>query len=114
MANNRQAPEFLQDLLDNVKSVLQRRGIDASLAGDIAYEIAKEQRMIWRGQVVYFPSTDPEELSKRDQEIWDKFNGSNHSELVTEFKVSLQHVYRIIKIMRIKETSKRQGSLLID
>lgn len=107
-----QAPQFLADLTDNVKNVLQKSGLTPETAHDLAYEITKEQRMMWRGQTVYFPSTDPEELSRRDQEIWDRYNGSNHAELVSAFQVSKQHIYRIVKIMRAKETSKRQGSLL--
>ena len=106
-----QAAQFLSDLTDNIKNILLKREFTTQEAHELAYSIAKEQRMMWGGQVVYFPIKDPEELSRRDQEIYAKFNGENHSELAYTNKVSIQHIYRIIKLMRSKDLAKRQARL---
>jgi Mor family transcriptional regulator len=65
----------------------------------------------WGGQLIYFPKGMFRRLSDRDHKIYAAFNGTNHDDLVREFGVSLQHVYRIIKAVHAGEIAARQGGL---
>ncbi|MBG4648123.1 hypothetical protein I5F68_30295 [Pseudomonas aeruginosa] len=62
----------------------------------------------WGGQNIYFPMGLSIKLSRRDRQIYDKFNGHNQSDLAREFGVSLQWVYKIIKAVRKEEIARRQ------
>jgi len=63
----------------------------------------------WGGQQVYFPLGIREELSARDQQIYDEFNGTNQSDLARKYKVSVQWVYKIIERVRMADIAKRQS-----
>lgn len=47
-------------------------------------------------------------LSRRDRQIYDEFNETNHSELARKYAVSLQWIYMIVKAVRKDEKARRQ------
>lgn len=108
------APEFLADLLDHATAILVDAGIDADIAARVAEELSDRMRKHWGGQQIYFPMGMCLELSERDLQIWHEFNGTNHASLARKHRVSLQHIYRIIRAVRSQEVALRQKSLPID
>ena len=94
---NGEYPELLADLADQVTSRLCDRGMTADDAKVIGRAVAEHVRKHWGGMLLYIPNGRAHELSQRDEEIWTRFDGKNHHELVREFKLSEQQIYQIIK-----------------
>lgn len=92
-----QYPELLSDLADQVTSRLCDRGVTTQDAKVIGRDVAEHVRKHWGGQLVYVPIGKAHELSQRDEEIWNRFDGKNHQELVREFRLSEQQIYQIVK-----------------
>ena len=105
------APEFLADLMDHTKSVLIQNGIKIDKATIISREVSKKMCEAWGGQLIYFPYWLREELDERDLKIYDEFNGDNHEELSKKYTLSVQAIYRIIKVVRQSEIDRRQIAL---
>ncbi len=108
-------PELLVDLAQHVAFALtELLGIDQERAEHAGREIANRMAAHWGGQNIYFPMGLSYKLSQRDQQIFDEFNGINHSELARKYGVSLQWIYKIVKTVRQEEIAKRQGKLFTD
>ncbi|PHV02845.1 DNA-binding protein [Iodobacter sp. BJB302] len=108
-------PELLVDLTDNIAAALiELASLDIEKAAQLASEIADRMAAHWGGQNIYFPMGLSVKLSKRDQRIYDEFNGTNHSELARKFGVSLQWIYKIVKTVRLEEIARRQKDLFDD
>lgn len=105
-------PELLSDVADHLTNVLSAHGIDRGLAESAAREAAEFLRAHWGGQNMYIPKGTLFELSERDLEIWNKWNGTNVLDLCREYDVSKQRLYQIIAAVRLQEVAKRQMSLL--
>lgn len=109
MSNNKErARELLSDMSAKVAVKLVAIGIASGKADEIAHAITDEMAEDWGGQLVYFPI---DLASRRNLLIYDKFTGDNHADLAIEFKVSVQHVYRVVKIQRAAEIALRQSGL---
>lgn len=105
-------PELLTDLSAHVAATLvELASIDQDKADQLAREIADRMAAHWGGQNIYFPMGLSVKLSRRDQQIYDEFNGTNHSELARKFGVSLQWIYKIVKTVRQEEIARRQGDM---
>ncbi len=105
-------PELLVDLSVHVAATLvELSSIDQDKAEQLGREIADRMAAHWGGQNIYFPMGLSVKLSRRDQQIYDEFNGTNHSELARKFGVSLQWIYRIVKTVRQEEIARRQGDM---
>lgn len=108
-------PELLVDMIQHVSVALAELvNMDESQAKQVAREIADRMATHWGGQIIYFPKGLSYKLSHRDREIYERFNGNNHSDLVREYGVSLQWIYKIIKAMRKEDIATRQGLLFSD
>ncbi|MCU1717439.1 Mor transcription activator family protein [Pseudomonas sp. 5P_3.1_Bac2] len=106
------SPELLLDLTQHVAHALaELTALDASHAEQVASAVAERMAAHWGGQNIYFPMGLSIRLSRRDRQVYDKFNGHNQSELAREFGVSLQWVYKIIKAVRKEEIARRQVDL---
>ena len=103
-------PELLKDFIDKCTKILQSEdtGLDVDAAKKAAENIAKFIKNDWGGQQIYFPKCAEDQLSERDINLWNRFNGSNHAELAHDFKVSLQWVYKVVKFMRASEIAAKQ------
>jgi len=107
-------PELLVDLAEQVSLALQELvGIDKAKTDQVAREVADRMAGHWGGQNIYFPMGLSWQLSRRDRQIYDEFTGSNHSELVRKYNVSLQWVYKIVKTVGREELARRQGDLFV-
>lgn len=108
-------PELLLDLASHVAvQVKALCGVSPEKADAVGLAVADLMSCHWGGQLLYFPKGMARKLSARDQEIYARFNGFNHADLAREFDVSLQHVYRILKIVHAGEIASRQGGLFSD
>lgn len=105
------APQLIADLADKVAAAVAKRGVDPEAAAQIGIEIADQMRADWGGQAIYFAKGVAIDISRRDQEIWVKFNGTNHAELAKEYDLSVIHIYRRIKSVGAALRAKRQGDL---
>lgn len=106
------APELLADLSVHVAATLvELAGLDQDKAEQLGREIADRMAAHWGGQIIYVPMGLYIGLSRRDKQIYDEFNGTNHSELARKHDVSLQWIYKIVRTVRREEIARRQGGL---
>lgn len=107
-------PELLIDLAHHVTVILvELLGIEQDRAEQVGREVADRMAAHWGGQNIYFPMGLSLKLSRRDRQIWEEFNGHNHSELARKHGVSLQWIYKIIKAVRQEEINKRQADMFV-
>lgn len=112
---NKPGTELLADLADRISDHLDRiKLLDEATARQIGEDIAYEMADAWGGQLIYFPKGKFALLSKRDRQIFSEFTGHNHADLARDYKVSVQHIYRIIKIMTRRELADRHGDLFAE
>lgn len=104
-------PELLADLADQVAIKLGELGIDIEKAADIGFATAEHIRGHWSGQSLYLPKGDQYDISRRDIEIFEAFNGSNHEKLAREYNLTVMRIYQIVKAVRAEMVRKRQGAL---
>lgn len=103
-------------LLEHVVAVgrqllTERLGLDEAVATDIARDYAHELARHFGGQLFYFPMDLAGTLSRRDREIFERFNGTNHEALARDFHCSVQQIYKIVDQVRREELARRQGRL---
>jgi Mor family transcriptional regulator len=105
-------PELLVDLAAHCASALRdTTDLDKDKADQVGREIAERMASHWGGQNVYFPMGLSYKLSQRDRQIFEDFNGTNHSDLARKYGVSLQWIYKVVKTVRQEELARRQGDM---
>lgn len=104
-------PELLADLADQVAAKLAENGVEVERAADIGLAVAEHIRLHWSKQSLYLPCGYHYELSLRDQEIFERFDGHNHKPLARDYNLSVMRIYQIVKVVRAEMIRKRQGSL---
>jgi|APMI01.1.fsa_nt_gi Mor family transcriptional regulator len=112
-ANDR-APQLLAQLADTVASLLVENGIAEEKAVDIGVAVSDKIRNDWGGEPIYIPKGMAIDISRRDMQIWEQFNGTNHRELAHKHDVTVIHLYRIIKAVRAAMLKSRHGDLFDD
>lgn len=114
MKNDKRSPagDLLNDLAEQV-SVAARETLGASedVAGALGTDVAMRMIELWGGQQLYMPKGIRIEAARLHQQIYDDWKGRNHRELVRKYGVSLQFIYRVIKIMRRADLNTRQGDM---
>lgn len=114
------SPDIAQD--DDILSDLQQiaikaaceQGLPVDEAEAIACRISQDVRASWGGQQVYIKKIDLAELSARNIDIFNEFNGSNHQQLAKKHGLAVPVIYRIIKTVQQQEREKRQQKLFKD
>lgn len=107
-------PELLADLAGIVGEVLQRNGTTQEDAARIAHEAAEAVRRNWGGQLLYLPKGERYELSQRDLQIWNEFNGRNLRRLAQKYGLCDQQVYKVLAKVRASQTRRVQPDLFND
>lgn len=106
------ATELLEDLADQVCSLMtQKLKLNKAQAKEIGQDVADHIASHWGGQSLYIPQGLSSKLSKRDLEIYAKFNGTNHNQLAKEYHVSVVWIYALVKRVHQEEVRKKQGDL---
>ena len=105
-------PELLVDLVDKTASVLvEKAGLDPDIAQLCAEAVAHRMRQSWGGQQVYFPKGQAVDISERDLQLFQEFDGKNQRDLARKYGMSLQWVYQRIKAVQAAEVARRQANL---
>lgn len=104
--------ELLQDLAAKLGKLAQDRlGIRQDAAMAFAEEAAGAIADDWGGQNIYIPMDVVGRRSQRNIQMYREFRGDNAPDLASKYGLSVQCVYRIVKVMR-RELGQRQHSLL--
>ena len=106
-------PKDLAALIDLYQASLLRMGYDEKDAKKIAHTLLAEQAMYCGGRHVYIPKGDRFRQAVRDIDLFNDWHdrGIVPDELATRYKLSTQHVYRIIKEQRAIHMKRFQPSL---
>ncbi|KFK92789.1 MULTISPECIES: Mor transcription activator family protein [unclassified Serratia (in: enterobacteria)] len=108
-------PELLVELAQHTAKIIREIiDIDPALAEQIGEAVANRMMQVWGGQNVYFPMGMIWKLGVRDREIFNAFNGRNHQELASQFHVSVQWIYSVVKRVKKEELDRMQGKLFDD
>lgn len=111
--NNRSpAADLLNDLAEQVSAAV-RESFDVSdeAANALGTDVAMRMVEQWGGQQLYMPKGIRIEASRLHQQIYEDWKGRNHRELARKYGISLQFVYRVIKVMRKADLNRRQGDM---
>lgn len=65
----------------------------------------------FRKQYMYIPTSNKVVQQTRYEEIWNAFNGHNHTELAVKYRLSVMQIYNITKLMRANNIRQRQADL---
>ena len=103
--------ELLQDLADKLAEHAQEAfGVPEAKARRFAQEAAGRVADDWGGQNIYVPMDMVGRRIERNDRLYREFTGENAADLATKYRLSIQCVYRIIKVQRALHN--RQVSLL--
>ncbi|OHC68616.1 MAG: hypothetical protein A3H93_09135 [Rhodocyclales bacterium RIFCSPLOWO2_02_FULL_63_24] len=103
--------ELLEALADTVAAELVAAGIGDEQAAEIGVKVMDRMRKDWGGDSFYFPKGCAIDIARRDLEIYEKFDGRNHTELGREYDLSVIHIYRIVKAVGAEMMKRRQPAL---
>lgn len=105
-------PEIYRDLIDKgATAIVETVGLSEEQARAAVYCITEIIRRDWAGTQPYFSKGLAYEVTRRDREMYEKFNGSNHAALAREYDISVRQVYERINIIREEEFRRRQPAL---
>lgn len=108
-------PELLADLGDHTADILAGKGgMPADQAKSLARDLVDRMRQNWGGQLLYFPKGDALDLAERDLELWSKFNGNNQHALAKDYGMSVQAVYKRLRIIREALFAEKQIDMFGD
>lgn len=79
----------------------------AELARDMAHDICVE----FGGRYMYVVKDAEYELTKRDHEIYEAYNGRNMHQITAKYGITHTRVYQIVKAIHAKELAARQSRL---
>lgn len=101
--------ELLCDIKDKTAALAATLGLDARQSARLADGIVDMLRKDWGGQQIYIPKA----LSERDMELYDKWNGKPEhlATLATEYHITIQRAYQIVKAVRAADMTRRQPDL---
>lgn len=107
-------PKDLVALIDMYKATLRRMGYPADEAEKITYAMLADLSTYCGGRYIYLPKADALEAAIRDVKIFKDWSERrmSHEALAGKYKLSLQHVYRVINQQRQYYINKVQHQLL--
>jgi Mor family transcriptional regulator len=107
-------PEVLADIAREIHSRLMDHPmvkLEHAIAAEVALGVAEHVRKNIGGVATYIPRGIGYDLSVRDREMFQKFNGTNYHELAREYGLTEMRVRQIMDhVLRI-ERAKRQQTL---
>ena len=105
-------PEMYKDLIEKAAGPIAKKlNVSADAAREAAYLVCEVIRKDWAGINQYVSKGCAHEIDKRDREMYEKFDGSNHKALAKEFGITERQVYPRLDIIREEEFSRRQPGL---
>lgn len=118
--------QFVDDLVAvavrEMRTSLAGHGITDEIAQPVARDIARGICFQYARTVMYVPVDMEFELSRRDELIWEqygqdgpddvrKFTPLRVAQLGEQHKLTVGHIYCIVKLMQRREMERRQGRL---
>lgn len=104
--------DLLSETIEPMAKIIQETlGVTNELAEATSVEITTLLAHLWGGQVVYVPKGVCIQASKLHQKIFEDWTGRNHHEVATKHGVSVQHVYKVVKRMRLAVIARDQHDL---
>lgn len=105
-------PEILKDLIDKAAPpIAEKQQIPLSEARELVFEICEVIRRDWSGNNLYLPVGLAHDINKRDLEMYEAFNGTNHADLSKRFGITVRQVYERLAIISAAEFARRQPGL---
>jgi Mor family transcriptional regulator len=108
------AQEILADVAEQVEERLLATGAEREVASSMGWEVAAHLHAYWGGGEMYVCKGLHYEIGLRDREIYRRCNALNYDWLATEYGLTVQHIYRIVKRVTAAERAQRQLKLLED
>lgn len=102
---------ILADLAEQVGERLVGIGQAPAEAAAIGLDVAGHIHRHWGTGEIYICKGLRYEITLRDREIYRRSNGRNYEWLATEYNLTVQHVYRVVKRVGAIERAKRQCPL---
>jgi len=99
-------PEVLADLAAQVATRLIDRGIPEATAIEVGGELADHFTEYWGGLQIYIPKNLRYQITQRDQEIFEEFDGSNMEAICRKHGITVRSFYRVINSVR---TNRKKG-----
>ena len=85
--------EIITELSEIIALEARKLPVDEIIADNFTSCLIDRLKCHFGGATFYFPKKD---LTERNNQIYERFNGKNHAELCREFDLSYQQVLRII------------------
>ncbi len=111
LAEESKYPEILEDLVAHLVEELTAAGLESAKGREIAWNASERIRKTWSGMNIYIPKGRDFDLSKRDYEIYRRWNGDNKFQLCREYDITEQRLYQILKAVRAEIVAKTQMRL---
>jgi len=106
------AGDLLNDLAVQVAiAAVEAFGVSEEAADALGTDVAMRMIDLWGGQQLYMPKGVRIEASRLHLQIYEDWKGRNHRELARKYGVSLQFIYRIIKVLRKADLDSRQRDM---
>ena len=105
-------PEILRDLIDKAAvPVAEKLQLSLPEAREIVFEVCEVIRRDWSGNNLYLPVGLAHDINKRDLEMYEAFNGTNHPELSKRYGITVRQVYERLGLVGAAEFNRRQPRL---
>jgi Mor family transcriptional regulator len=108
---NAKLNQFIADLAGCFAATLARKNIPEADIEKMAEDLIEGLLKNWGGQLVYVCKNSNGIILKRDMEMYEKFNGTNHDALAREYNLSVPQVYRRLKSIAAALQAERQPTL---
>ncbi len=111
-ANRSIAHDLLNDMAEQTSTAARETlGLSEEIAAALGTDVAMRMVERWGGQQLYMPKGVRIVAARLHQQIYDDWKGRNQRDLVRKYGVSLQFIYRVIKIMRRADLNRRQADM---
>jgi Mor family transcriptional regulator len=106
-------PRDLVNIIDILNAKLMRIGYKEAEAQRITYAVVMEQAAYCGGRYFYLPKGDVLDRAIRDKALYKDWadRGILPNELAHKYRITVQHVYRVIKEQRAYHQAKVQPGL---
>ncbi|MCO1335328.1 hypothetical protein MO867_13400 [Microbulbifer sp. OS29] len=101
--------ELLEEIHAHAREVLTQHGVDSDIADQAGCAIADHLATTWGGQIVTVPKDYHYRVASRDAQIYEEFNGRNHSQLARKYGMTVRGIYKVISRVRAKGDPNQPG-----
>lgn len=112
--NSDKWPPLLAELVSVTEAALQKSGVPANDAADLAITAVLAVGDFVGGKLVYIPRGDRLRTALKHAKAWRMWKGNNISEIASFLDVSEVRAYAVISEQRSLHRQKIQGSLTLE